>query len=164
MKPFEIGLKEYGVEEIVGSRHNSRVINYSKTIGLSWVKDDELAWCASFIGYCLVKAGLKSTKKLNARSYLTWGEETKKPQLGDLVVFWRISKQSAYGHVGFYINEENGMIRILSGNQSNKVNIQDYPKVRVLSYRKVPVVEVAKSTSKARLLVALINFIIKYKQ
>jgi len=87
MIPIEIALKEYGTKEIVGSENNPRVLEYFRTTGNSWVQDDETAWCSAFVGYCLETAGITSTKKLNARSYLTWGEATEKPELGDIVVF-----------------------------------------------------------------------------
>lgn len=141
MKPLDIALKEYGVEEIVGSKHNPRVLEYFKVVGHEWVKDDETAWCAAFVGFCLEKCDIPSTKKLNARSYLDWGEETKKPQIGDIVVFWRISKESVYGHVGFYMGENKTNVYVLSGNQNNQVSISEYSKQRLLSYRSVPIVD-----------------------
>lgn len=136
MKPYEIALGEYGVTEIVGSKHNPRVLEYFKSTGNSWVKDDETAWCAAFVGFCLETSGRKSTGKLNARSYLLYGTNTLKPQLGDIVVFWRISKNSSYGHVAFYVKEVDGYIYVLGGNQSDGVCIQKYPKSQLLSYRK----------------------------
>ena len=146
---FKIAIKEYGVKEIVGHRHNPRILDYFKKVHHSWVKTDELAWCASFVGFCIESAGYESTRALNARSYLKWGEFTLDPQVGDLVVFWRDSENSWKGHVGFYINEtEDGYINVLGGNQNNQVCIQEYPKYKLLGYRRVKsdTVSVVKDT------------------
>lgn len=136
-KAFEIALKEYGVKEIPGPKHNPRVLEYFAKVGHSWVKDDETAWCAAFVGFCLESAGLSSTRALNARSYLTIGTPTNSPEPGDLVVLWRVSRNSWQGHVGFYISETPNGILILGGNQGNQVCIAEYPKNQLLGYRRI---------------------------
>lgn len=138
MKPLQIALGEYGVKEIVGDIHNPRIVQYSTDIGNTWIKTDEVHWCSEFVNWCLFKSGINGTNSAAARSFLTWGEETKTPQVGDIVVFWRDPKGSNNGHVGFYINETPTTIRVLGGNQSDVVNIKEYPKEQLLSYRKVP--------------------------
>lgn len=137
MQPLEIALKEYGVKEIVGPKHNPRVVQYSTEIGNTWVTTDEVHWCSEFVNWCLLKTGIKGTNSAVARSFLTWGEETKTPTLGDIVVFWREPKGSNNGHVGFYINETPDSIRVLGGNQNDAVNIKSFSKTQLLSYRKV---------------------------
>lgn len=134
---FKIALQEYGVKEIVGSKHNPRVLEYFAKVGHSWVKDDETSWCAAFVGFCLETAGMKSTRALNARSYLNIGTPTTKPEVGDIVVLWRNSPTSWEGHVGFFIKETPTGILILGGNQSNQVFIAEYPKNQLLGYRSI---------------------------
>lgn len=138
MRPFEIALSLYGLKEIKGSVHNPKILEFFKAANNSWVKDDETAWCAAFMAYCLEEAGFDSTNKLNARSYLSWGVETKTPKIGDIVVFWRDSINGWQGHVGFYIGETDTTIKTLGGNQSDMVNISEYPKAQLLGYRLVP--------------------------
>lgn len=138
MRPHDIALQEYATQEILGEKHNPRILEYFKQANNAWVQNDETAWCAAFVAFCLKKTGLTSTDKLNARSYLTWGEETRTPQVGDIVVFWRGSKNGWQGHVAFYVNENADYIRVLGGNQGNAVSIEKYPKNQLLSYRKVP--------------------------
>lgn len=137
MKPYQIALEEYGIKQILGAGTSARVLEYFKKVGHSWVHDDEVAWCAAFTGYCIEMAGIKSTRALNARSYLKWGTSTKTPKLGDVVVLWRIKKDSVYGHVGFFISKRNGLIYILAGNQNDEVNIMAYPEIRLLDYRTI---------------------------
>lgn len=136
-KPIEIAFSEYGTEEFVGIKHNPEVLKYFTKIGQKWVKDDETAWCAAFLGYCLEMAGVKSTKALNARSYLTWGKPSIKPKFGDIAVFWRVAPNTAFGHVGFFIRADKANVWVLGGNQSNAVNIQKFPLSQVLQYRTI---------------------------
>jgi hypothetical protein len=56
--------------------------------------------------------------------------------MGDIVILWRISPKSIYGHVGFYVCERKNTLYLLGGNQSNSVSIAPYPKTQVLGYRK----------------------------
>jgi uncharacterized protein (TIGR02594 family) len=138
MKALLNALKLYGTWEWAGNENNPIILNMFKEIGQSWVKDDETAWCAVFVNYCLKQAGLPQTGKIQARSFLTYGVSTKKPELGDIVVFWRERKDSPFGHVGFYISETPSYIYVLGGNQSDQVNIQRRAKTFVLDYRKIP--------------------------
>lgn len=137
MKPFEVALSEFGNKSITGIISNPDVLKYFKEIGQAWVKDDDTAWCAAFVNWCLVKTGRQQTNSLAARSFLKYGYSTKTPTLGDIVVLWRISPQSAYGHVGFYVRETKDTIYILGGNQSNQVNITPFTKSQLLDYRKM---------------------------
>ena len=83
--------------------HNPKILQYFADVGHSEVKDDETAWCAAFVGAMLKRAGMPHTGKLNARSYLDWGDEValEDAQEGDIVVFWRGTPDGWQGHVGF---------------------------------------------------------------
>lgn len=131
---LDVAMKEYGVQEIKGGQHNPRIVEYFKTVGHEWVDNDELAWCAAFVGFCLEKIGIRSTKKLNARSYLGFGTRTYKPVIGDVAVFSR-GNSPVYGHVAFYVGETDGFYLVLGGNQSNQVQISAYAKSRLLEFR-----------------------------
>lgn len=134
-KVFAIALGEYGVKGIPGSSHSADILTYFRAPGFKWVKDDETAWCAAFVNWAFWKAGLQGTGSLLARSFLKLGKRTLAPKLGDLCVFWRISKDSPYGHVGFFVRETKTAIYVLGGNQSNAVNIAVFPKEQLLEYR-----------------------------
>lgn len=137
MKPFEYALKEYGVWEWIGSAANPAVLKYFKETGFEWVHDDETAWCAAFVNWCLKKAGRQYTNSLRARSFLDYGNSAMDPKLGDIVVLWRIYPSSPYGHVGFFISRDENYIYILGGNQGNQVNITKYPRTQLLDYREI---------------------------
>ena len=130
---------QYGTKGINGVAHNKQILKYFEETGHAWVKDDETAWCAAFVNWCLLKAGLKQTGKLNARSFLTYGEGVDKPKIGDIVVLWRISRNGPYGHVGFFVSETRDHVNILGGNQSNAVNITAFSKSQLLGYRRIMV-------------------------
>lgn len=134
---IETALSQIGVKEIVGSAHNPEVLKYFKEAGHEWVKDDEMAWCSAFANWVALKSGFEYSGALNARSWLKIGEETKEPETGDIVVFWRGSRESWKGHVGFFISKVGDKIYTLGGNQSNQVCITSYHKDRILGFRKL---------------------------
>lgn len=130
-------LAEYGTKGIEGLEDNQIIVNYFRKIGYKWVDDDETPWCAAFLNYILLKSGLTGTNKLNARSFLQIGKETKTPTSGDVVILWRINKNGPFGHCGLFIKETKNTIYILGGNQSNEVNITEYSKSQLLGYRNI---------------------------
>ena len=119
---------------------NPKILKYFADVGHSWVKHDETAWCAAFVGAMLKRAGMPHTGKLNARSYLDWGNAIalEDAREGDIVVFWRGSRDGAEGHVGFYAGQIGDMILVLGGNQKNQVRFDTYPKDRLLGVRRAP--------------------------
>ena len=135
MLPVEIALTQYGTREIAGSSNNPSVLGYFEYIGQSWVKNDEMAWCAAFLNWCLKRAGRQHTGSLLARSFLNYGTNTNTPKFGDLAVFWREAPTGKFGHAGFYINETKDHVWVLGGNQTDQVSIEAYPKKNLLGYR-----------------------------
>ena len=51
------------------------------------------------------------------------------------MVFWRESKDSGKGHVGFYWAEDGDAYHILGGNQSNAVTVMRVARNRILDAR-----------------------------
>ncbi len=137
IKAFNKALEFYGLTEIRGTEDNPTIVKFFSEIGHSWVKDDETAWCSAFVNYICKVTGFEYTGELNARSWLGAGWEVEKPQVGDIVVFWRERRSSWKGHVAFYVSEDNDHVYVLGGNQGNKVQISAYSKNRVLSYRRL---------------------------
>lgn len=137
MNLLETALSQFGVKEIPGKNHNPVIVQYSHDIGYGGIIDDETAWCSIFMNWCALKAGLERSKKLNARSWLNFGEEIKDAMTGDVVIYWRGEKDGWKGHVGVYISEDETNIYTLGGNQGNMVKIAPYNKARVLGYRRL---------------------------
>lgn len=95
------------------------------------------AWCAAAVNSALEQGGSSGTGRLNARSFLDWGESVDEPQPGDIAVFSRGDPNGWQGHVGFFDGyNEDGSIRVLGGNQGDAVSIASYPADRLLGFRR----------------------------
>lgn len=140
-KFLEIAVSQIGVKEIQGEEHNQTIVSYASESGFSWINDDETPWCSIFVNWCALKAGLKSSNQLNARSWLDVGVpiETEDAEPGDVVVYWRESLESWKGHVGIFMGfDKSGQgLFTLGGNQGNQVSITTYPLVKLLGFRRL---------------------------
>lgn len=74
-----------GLTEIEGPQHNSEIVAMWKAIKRGGIKDDETPWCAAFVGACLERVGIASTRFEGARSYASWGKNWKSRLLA---VWW----------------------------------------------------------------------------
>lgn len=139
MNAYDLAVVDLGTAEITGPKHNAKILQYFKDAGHAGISDDETAWCAAFMGAMLERSGVRSTRALNAQSYLKWGEPVDiavaKP--GDVVVFKR-GNSTWQGHVAFYVSHTPAKIRVLGGNQSNQVGIADYAMKDLLDVRRAP--------------------------
>lgn len=142
MKPswLLIAEKEIGVKEVPGPGVEPRIVTYHTATTLH-ATDDSVPWCAAFVGWSLLQAGIEPTRSAAARSYLHWGREIANPPLGAIVVLSRgenappASVLDAPGHVGFLAEREGDRVFLLAGNQHDAVNVTAFPAVRVLGYR-----------------------------
>jgi len=137
MTPFDIAKTYIGTAEGPGPENNPVVMEMYTSVGHDWVEHDSVAWCAAFVGHCIEKAGLRSTRKLTARSYLDWGipVAVHDAQPGDIGVIPRGSS-SWQGHVFFIDRIEGAWVWGLGGNQSDAVNIKRYPASKLLGVRR----------------------------
>jgi uncharacterized protein (TIGR02594 family) len=129
-----IAQAELGVSETRGRQHTPKIVEYHKATELK-ATDDETPWCSAFVNYCMKKVKLDRTHSALARSWLSWGVPLKVPAYGCVVVLKR-GRSSWSGHVGFYMGDNNAStIKVLGGNQGDKVSIANFPKSKVLGYR-----------------------------
>lgn len=137
MTPYDIAKTYIGTVEGPGPENNPAVMEMYATVGHDWVEHDSVAWCAAFVGHCLERAGLRSTRQLTARSYLGWGipVELEDAQEGDIVVFQR-GTSAWQGHVAFFVKRVGSQIEVLGGNQSDAVNQKRYPVSKLLGIRR----------------------------
>ena len=137
MTPFEIARGYIGTTEGPGPANNPTVMEMYASVGHDWVEHDTVAWCAAFVGHCLEKAGIRSTRKLTARSYLDWGVPVQiaDAQPGDIGVIPRGSS-SWQGHVFFIDRIEGAWVWGLGGNQSDAVDVKRYPISQLLGVRR----------------------------
>jgi uncharacterized protein (TIGR02594 family) len=125
---------ELGQREVEGASDNARIRAFFRDVGQPVSLHDEVAWCAAFVGACIERAGLASTRSLMARSYLRWGAALSEGRFGAVAVLSRGSDPSA-GHVGFLLGETAGHVVLLGGNQGDAVSVAAFPKTRLLGFR-----------------------------
>jgi uncharacterized protein (TIGR02594 family) len=128
-----------GLQEWPGAKQNPAILAMFADVGHDWVRDDETPWCAAFVGSVLASLGLPHTRKLNAKSYLTYGAavELSRAVPGDIVVLWRGSREAATGHVAFFVAFDGNKVVLRGGNQKDgKVTDTPYDIDRVLQVRR----------------------------
>lgn len=136
-----------GVTEDGGAGSNQQILAWAKDLGIPY-GDDEIPWCGLFVSHCIgsqLTSEPLPTGPLGARSWARFGNEVK-PQPGAVMVFWRKSKASGLGHVGFYAGEEEGggPYHILGGNQNDRVCVTKVSRDRFLEARWPSTVPAAK--------------------
>lgn len=129
------GLTVLGLRE---GRDNKTLSTFLRSDGRTVGDPNEIPWCADFvqtaIANTLPNEGFNSRLKTNpylARNWLDFGHEIKSPSIGAVMVFWRKSPDSIYGHVAFYMGEDDEAFHILGGNQSDSISITRLSKHRL---------------------------------
>ena len=101
---YDTAYSYLGLREYPGAKNNPEVLKLYKEAGVPQ-KADQVPWCAAFVGAVLAQCGLKGTGSLSSRSYKKWGDNVPIHQArqGDVVVLWRVDRNSWQGHVGFFV-------------------------------------------------------------
>lgn len=110
--------KYVGLREIKGSKHNPTIISWLDSLK-AWWKEDETAWCGTFIAHCLKASGVVTPKFwMRALDYSNYRTKLDKPAYGCIAV----KKRSGGGHVTFVVGKTStGKLVCLGGNQGNMV-------------------------------------------
>lgn len=128
-----VAIRELGVKERPGAAHSQRILEYHGATRLG-ADVDEVPWCAAFVSWCLEASGVISTRSAGARSYLRWGRELARAELGAVAVFSRGHDPHA-GHVAFVLGYEDNDLVVVGGNQDNAVTIRRMSRDRLLGLR-----------------------------
>jgi uncharacterized protein (TIGR02594 family) len=131
-KWMQVARAELGQAEGGRGGSNPRIEAYHATT-VGGVEPDSVPWCSSFVNFCIERAGFQGTRSKLARSWLEWGVEAADFVPGCIVVLNR--GQPPRGHVGFYVGRESSRIRLLGGNQGDRVGIASYDVDRVIARR-----------------------------
>jgi uncharacterized protein (TIGR02594 family) len=111
--PFAIA--EIGVDE---TNNVGRIKEFHK-VGGGTMQEVSVAWCASFINWCLIQAGITGTRSAASRSFVNFGVSVKdKIPYGAIAVFG--VPGSGKGHVAFVIADKGDKLEVVGGNQSDK--------------------------------------------
>lgn len=124
----------YGIREVPGDNANPEIISFFENLGQGWNRSDETGWCAAMVNSCAKDVGLEYTTKLLARDLLNIGQSYTPPEDGVsfadnvIVIFWRVSISSKWGHVGvpLHLDREAGVIWTYGGNQNNQAQVSPY--------------------------------------
>lgn len=134
---FQEARRLIGIKEDVGPGNQPIILDWATKAGIPY-KSDDIPWCGLFVAHCVDSTlGEESlpNNPLGARNWMKFGAPCE-PGLGAVLVFWRVSRTSFKGHVGFYAGEDpKGNFHVLGGNQSNKVSIALIAKDRLLGAR-----------------------------
>ena len=143
LSAFDLAQRYIGIKEVPGAKDNYQIMAFL-TLDTSWPDHDEVAWCSAFVNYICWLLRLPRSKSLSARSWLSVGSVSPRPEVGfDVVIIKQADEDpgpevlEARGHVGFFAGYEGQNILILAGNQSNMVNVSAFPNSRVLGIRRL---------------------------
>ncbi len=149
LAPFSIARRFVGMKELAGAAHNPQIVAMLK-LDHEPADSDEIPWCSGFANYCAWLAGYQRSKSLRARSWLRVGAPVDNPadiRAGDVVVLMRGGGRqpgpdviAAPGHVGFVAEAPGASaarIRVLGGNQGDRVSVKSFPTSRVLGVRRL---------------------------
>jgi uncharacterized protein (TIGR02594 family) len=131
---MDIAFKERGVKRYGAGECNPRIAGYNETTQLAGY-DDKIAWCSSFLNWCMKQSGIAGTRSALARSWLTWGNELAAPIYGCVAVLTADDAVEWKGHVGFFLRSDAHNVYLFGGNQLEEVRELAYPLDRVLAYR-----------------------------
>lgn len=130
---MRVALAEKGVKEIEGRTHNRRIVEYHATTTLA-ARSDEVAWCASFVNWCLEQAGIRGIRSARAADWGRFGVALSEPRYGCIVHIYRKPRgvdgatgSSSGNHVGFFVGQTSTHIQLLGGNQGNQVKVSSFP-------------------------------------
>lgn len=152
--PFDIAQRYLGLEEIPGEKDHPFIQWCFTLCGYGTDTPDEIPWCSAFIQHPFWELHLPRSKSARARSWLEIGKAVDREweaRAGfDVVILSRGGGNqpgpeviNAPGHVGLFAGWVSGggtdrnFVRILSGNQGDKVSIQAFPSNRILGIRRI---------------------------
>lgn len=134
---LSIAYSYIGTKEYKGKGTNPKLAELFKGSGTG-VKDDDIPWCAAFIGAVFVRAGLPVPKAFDASlNWRTYGVKSVKPVVGAIVIFHR---KPSGGHIGLIvkISDCGNFVYVLGGNQNDEVNIRKFDLRERQAYFRIP--------------------------
>src|SRR5919109_2855431 len=87
-------------------------------------EEDETAWCACFVNWCLIQPSKPPGPSARARDWLQYGQALDTPRAGAICVVYHRPNRSTSGvtpsgyHVAFWTGASANSITLRGGNQS----------------------------------------------
>ena len=121
-----------GVQEMTGGLNGPRIIEYFSWTGFGG-HPDAVPWCGAFVAFCLGEAGLIAPGSGSARAadWLRFGRPLDRAAAHCIVVL-RPQGPNSSGHVAFLDGVGGGRVRLLGGNQSNRVSLKEFDEGEVV--------------------------------
>jgi uncharacterized protein (TIGR02594 family) len=128
---------DLGLQELPGAAARPRIVEMYAKAGHPEIKSDEIAWCSAAVNAWMVEANIRGTGSLVARSWLSWGRavEMRKTIPRGAVLVLRRGKSSWQGHVCLCLEDRDGTLTVIGGNQSDGVTIDRYRKAALIGAR-----------------------------
>jgi len=136
---YQVALRLLGAKEIPGEKDHPFITWCISQTSHPGPYHDEIPWCSAFINGLCVLLGLPRSGSAAARSWLTVGQEVpiEDAMIGmDIVVLSRGDNPTA-GHVGIFAGMDGHNVKILGGNQGDRVSIASFPASSVLGVRRL---------------------------
>lgn len=110
-----------------------RIIEYHATT--CGAHSDQVAWCSSFVNWCLKQVHVRGTNSAAAASWAHWGTPLTQGRYGCIVQLHNPKHvhhdprtgSSSGNHVGFFVSGTATHVTLLGGNQSNQVKVSSFP-------------------------------------
>jgi uncharacterized protein (TIGR02594 family) len=137
-----------GTREVAGAMENPMILAMLQSVDTN-VHEDEVPWCSAFINFVAKLLSLPRSRSLSARSWLKVGVSVSLVEAvadSDVVILKRggpgqpgPEALQAPGHVGLFVSlsADKKTVSILGGNQSDAVNIENFPVDRILGIRRL---------------------------
>lgn len=147
LTPFLLAQRFADLAEVPGHVHNPAIVAMLQLVDPG-IENDETPWCSAFTNYVAWILGCQRSRSLAARSWLRVGIPialTEARRGFDIVVLSRGAHAPgpevlvAPGHVGFFAGllHAPDRVRVLGGNQGDRVCYEDFPIDRVLGVRRI---------------------------
>lgn len=151
---MKVARREIGTKALPGREKNSpRILEYLATfpyLKRVWgdkahtyhlADVDETPWCASFVNWCLIRAGKPSGPSARAIDWMNYGQKLDEPRPGAITVVHHNPGKTTRGttssgnHVAFFVEQKGSRLTLLGGNQSHAVNKKTFTGWLIKAYR-----------------------------
>jgi uncharacterized protein (TIGR02594 family) len=128
---------DLGIQELPGAAARPRIVEMYAKAGHPEIKSDEVAWCSAAVNAWMMESNIRGTGSLVARSWLSWGRavDSRKIIPRGAVLIFRRGKSSWQGHVCLCLNDRDGTLTVIGGNQKDGVTIDRYRKAALIGAR-----------------------------
>ncbi len=143
---YSIAERYLGMGEVPGEKNHPFIQWCFSLCSMGLDTPDSVAWCSAFLQHPFWELNLPRSKHAGARSWLQVGRAVilSEARKGfDVVVFyrglWRPGREvlQAPGHVALFHSWENGHVRVLGANQSDRVSVIEKSTSDILEIRRV---------------------------